>query len=355
MNDKIPAISVIIPLYNAEKYISQCLGSILSQTFQDFEVIVVDDCSTDNSVAIVESMYPKFNGKLHLVKRSKNSGGAAIPRNIGMRVSRGKYLAFIDNDDLYTNNAFKDMYEAAEETQADVIHVEKFLVTKDGSEEIQSNTPLRIERYESGPLVDKITFETNDLGERIRRYSKHQIYWNIWNKLFRREFITENYIEFPDYKIADDMMFCFFCMCLAKRYVRIPNVINVYRVRKDSFIHKQTSVEEYLKKCIKMITEGVKIMDDFMNDMDYFMKYPEYKYMVINFFVHEHFNWLNKIYTQNLPYKIDSLLRNEFAINPHHNIALTSYLFNISNIYRLKLSQAQQQILILQKKLQEKN
>ena len=78
-----PAVSVIIPMYNAEKYIGECLESLLLQTFQDFEVIVVDDCSTDNSFSIVESYIPKFDGRLKLTKTEKNSGGGGyVPRNI---------------------------------------------------------------------------------------------------------------------------------------------------------------------------------------------------------------------------------------------------------------------------------
>ena len=354
-SDKIlPSISVIIPLYNAEKYIAQCLGSILSQTFQDFEVIVVDDCSTDNSVAIVENMTPKFNGKLHLVKRNKNSGGAAIPRNIGMRLSRGKYISFIDNDDLFTTNALKDMYEAAEQTQADVIHAEKLLVTKDGRKEIDDNTPLKIERWEVGLLVDKITFESYDLGERIQRYSKKQIFWNVWNKLFRREFLAENYIEFPDYKIADDMIFCFYCLCLAKNYVRIPNVFNIFRTRNDSFFRRQISLEEESKKWVKIIAEGTRLMDNFMKKIDYFKEHPEFRFMVIDFFVNENINWMNQIFATIPVYKLDSIIRKELSNDLNENLALTSYLFNRMAIYRLQLSQANKQILLLQKELEEK-
>ena len=96
-----PAISVIIPMYNVEKYIGQCLGSLLSQTFQDFEAIVVDDCSTDNSVAEVEKFLPKLNDRLKLIKLNKNSGGVGIPRNVGIQLAHGKYIAFLDSDDLF--------------------------------------------------------------------------------------------------------------------------------------------------------------------------------------------------------------------------------------------------------------
>lgn len=86
------AVSVIIPLYNAEKYVGECLDSLLEQTFQDFEVIVVDDCSTDNSAKIVESYAPKFNGRFMFTILEKNSGSGALPRNKGLLLSRGEYI-----------------------------------------------------------------------------------------------------------------------------------------------------------------------------------------------------------------------------------------------------------------------
>ena len=82
-------ISVVIPMYNAEKYIGDCLDSLLAQTFGDFEVIVVDDCSTDSSCAVVQSYAGKFGGRLKLARTEKNSGGGGyVPRNIGLNLSR---------------------------------------------------------------------------------------------------------------------------------------------------------------------------------------------------------------------------------------------------------------------------
>lgn len=82
-----PAVSVIIPMYNAENFIAEGLESILAQTLQDFEVIVVDDCSTDNSRAVVESYLEKFDGRLKIFSTEKNSGNGALPRNKGMNFS----------------------------------------------------------------------------------------------------------------------------------------------------------------------------------------------------------------------------------------------------------------------------
>ena len=80
---EIPAVSAIIAMYNTEKYIGECLDSLLAQTFTNFEVIVVDDCSTDSSPAIVASYLPKFGGRLKVLRLKKNSGNNGIPNNTG--------------------------------------------------------------------------------------------------------------------------------------------------------------------------------------------------------------------------------------------------------------------------------
>ncbi|MBR0262196.1 MAG: glycosyltransferase family 2 protein [Selenomonadaceae bacterium] len=123
----LPKISVIIPLYNAEKYIGDCLESLLVQTFQDFEVIVVDDCSTDNSVAIVQSYAEKFGGRLKIARTKKNSGGGGyVPRNLGLNLSRGEYVIFMDSDDAVTPDALEKLYTTAKKFDADVVGCEKY-------------------------------------------------------------------------------------------------------------------------------------------------------------------------------------------------------------------------------------
>ena len=107
MAEKNPAISVIIPMYNTEKYIAACLDSVLSQTFQNYEVIIVDDCSNDKSCEIVESYKPKFGGKLQLIRSEKNSGSPGVPRNTAMPLAKGKYIYFLDSDDALIDTALE--------------------------------------------------------------------------------------------------------------------------------------------------------------------------------------------------------------------------------------------------------
>ncbi len=91
-------ISVITPMYNAENYILETINSVLSQTYQNWEMIIIDNCSTDNSVKIVENIHDK---RIQLIKLDYNSGGPARPRNVGIENSKGDYIAFLDADDVW--------------------------------------------------------------------------------------------------------------------------------------------------------------------------------------------------------------------------------------------------------------
>ena len=98
-----PLVSIIIPLYNSENYVHKTIESILNQTYKNFELIIVDDASTDNSITIINS-YIRDDKRIKLIQSSSNFGGPARPRNIGIRKSKGEYIAFCDNDDLWENN-----------------------------------------------------------------------------------------------------------------------------------------------------------------------------------------------------------------------------------------------------------
>ena len=146
MAEKNPEISIVMPMYNMEKYIGECLDSVLSQTFQNYEVIIVDDCSTDKSCEIVESYKPKFGGKLQLIRSEKNSGYPGIPRNKGIDISKGKYICFLDSDDAFINTALEELYNTAEEFQADVIHCERYFFVQD-EDFTTDKTKLKADAY----------------------------------------------------------------------------------------------------------------------------------------------------------------------------------------------------------------
>ena len=190
---ELPAISVVIPMYNAEKYVGECLDSLLAQTFQDFEVIVVNDCSTDNSVAVVESYAEKFGGRLKIARTKKNSGCGGIPRNIGMTLSRGEYISFLDADDTITPTAFEELYSVAKKFDADVVACEKYYPVPEkrwyDSEFRKTIKPVGARK---NSFVTEPTLLTNNFFERVQGLSQTDFLWSLWSKLIRRDFIFEN-------------------------------------------------------------------------------------------------------------------------------------------------------------------
>ena len=352
-NFQMPKISIIIPMYNTEKYIQQCLESLLNQNFQQYEVIIIDDCSADKSTKIVEKMAPKFNS-LQLIKRSKNSAAPGILRNIGIGLAKGKYLLFMDSDDVITKTALEELYRAAEDSQADVIHEEKFLITKDRSEELTNKTqliPISWERKDENGFVTKNTTISEDMSDRLQRYSQGQFYWNTWSKLFKREFIIKNHILFPDLFSAEDMIFCFKCLCLAKNYVRVPNVVYFYRIRQGSIAHHDRQMEDHIQRQVKIIIDGSKCLNDFMKEFEIFDLQPEFRQNVLDIFIREHFRHLRHIYANTPVHEINEILYKEFLTSSNVDASLISYFFSEANLFRVLFEQAQHQIAQLQEEL----
>ena len=162
-NSSSPAISVIIPLYNAEDYLGECIDGILAQTFQDFELIIVDDCSTDSSCEIVESYIPKFDGRLKLYHTPKNTGSGVIARNIGLSYASGEYVYNMDNDDLITETALEEMYKLAREYDADVVYCERYYMSSGVGKNFTKDIYLAKGKIQKPPYVEEPTLEPEDL------------------------------------------------------------------------------------------------------------------------------------------------------------------------------------------------
>ncbi len=330
-----PLISVIIPLYNAEKYIKACLDSLEAQTLKDFEVIVVDDCSTDRSVEIVEGMNEKFGGRLHLLKREKNSGGAAVPRNDALKIAVGKYIFFLDADDLILPNALKTVYDIAESTGSDFVHAERCF-RPDNFEEITPQTKFITFTMQKDQCIDKPTFEPDDIGERVKHFSERKMWWIACNNLFRRDLIVDNRIEFINIKSTEDMIFFFSCLCCAKKYIRIPDIFYVYRQTPGSITHPTVSVEKYVESYASILINGVKAFDEFADRLDFFIRHPEFKYMAIDYYIKSNLEWNSWAYAANPAPVFYATLRRKFSEIPSANVLLTTYLFGLANDYWLE-------------------
>lgn len=324
------AVSVVIPMYNTEEYIGECLTSLVNQTFQDFEVIIADDCSTDNSCVVAQNFSSHFRNRLKLGKLSVNSGYPSIPRNFALANARGKYVYFLDSDDLLSETALEELYNVAEKFNADVVHVEKYIIfSGDGKDaELQS--------FQAGGLVTEPTLETFDICERVTGFVQKKFLWWACNKLFRRQFLCDNKITFPKTTTFEDFVFAFKCLVAAKNYVRVPFASYYYRIREDSLSHKAScAVPQFMEDTMNV----VKSTDDFMLGKKFFADNPEYRYMLIDFFMQIQLeSFAKSIFlsgNNSLGELYDFLYKEIFSRTTQEHAAFTSYLFIAMNVFKL--------------------
>ena len=312
---------MIIAMYNAENFIAECLGSLANQTLQDFEVIIVDDCSTDNSCAVVGNFFATFGERLKLMKLSRNSGCPGIPRNFAMEAARGKYLYFMDSDDLLSESALEDLYNVAEKFKADVVHAEKSFAffDEDGKSKAE---PVS---FQTGEFVTEPTLETSDIGERVTDFIRKRYLWWACNKLFRRQLLKDNQIKFAAMRNFEDFVFVFKNLVAAKNYVRVPFVSYYYRIRKNSLSHESRDAVEMSQTMIEVVGE----LDNFMNGRKFFRENFQYRYALLDFFIRERLEVISKnlfVTSELEPAAVFEFFRDKI-FSAKSNAALTAYLF----------------------------
>lgn len=319
-------ISVIIPVFNAEKYLCECLESLLNQTFTDFEVILVDDCSTDNSVTIAESFFEKFGGRLKIIYLPKNTGNASIPRNEGLRFSRGDYIFFMDNDDLLINTALAELYRLAEDFQADAVYMERgFLL--DGENITAATWNKNVAK------IDKPTLETQEISARVENFLRTGYGWAPWTKFLRRDFLIANKIDFPHVKISEDVLWTFKVICLARNFLRVPNQLYVYRSVENSWSRVNREPADEIKFWLDPLIKGLDYLDEFMDELDFFTQNPNYRFEVTNFFVKMQVAGMLGALKNLNRYELYEIIHREFD---GKHAALIANLFVVMNFYRDK-------------------
>lgn len=215
MNEEV--ISIIVPCYNAEKYIGRCLESLLNQTYTNIEIICIDDKSTDNSLEVCER-FAAVEPRIRLIRR-ENNGGQASARNIGIRKAQGDYIAFVDADDWVVPDYLENLYELLTTYQADLAQ---------GS---YIRTAIEIDESYVQPRKEKITCITGrEALDRMFSASMAQpdIEYTIpCNKLYRK--CAMEGIAFPDGKIFEDQYFTAMIYYKCRKIVTTDKSIYFYR------------------------------------------------------------------------------------------------------------------------------
>ena len=321
-----PAVSVIIPMYNAEQYIGEALESILAQTFQSFEVIVVDDCSKDSSYEVVKSYIPKFDGRLKLLSMGKNSGSAPAPRNKGFLFSRGEYIFFMDADDMFTETALEEMYSLAKEYKADAVYCEKYYMSSGMGKDFLKNMFLANEKNQEPPFVDKPTLEVENMAQRIKKMTAKNYWVTPWQRLVSRELLAENKITFPEIIGCDDVVWCFEVLCCAKRFLRVPNACYIRRMSNESFTRSKKPPNRVIHQWADVTVRGLKFVNNFMNKIPFFQENPNYRYEAFASIARSSFQMTYSAYSKLKPEKIYDIFLNEFAKDTGDNDVLVAFL-----------------------------
>ena len=213
---ELPEVSVIIPVYRVEDYINQCVDSVLSQTFKDFEIILVDDGSTDNCGAICDE-YIKYDERIKVIHKS--NGGLSDARNAGLELAAGKYIYFLDSDDWINENLLEIVIAYIREGY-DLVAFNSYWAEIDGNSAKITHLSAMFE------IDDDLSRNEFYIGT----FLLSKIGWSAWDRVFKRSIIEDNGIRFVDNNkiFLEDLYF-----------ISLDDRLLYYRQRENSILHTE--------------------------------------------------------------------------------------------------------------------
>lgn len=254
-----PKVSVIIPVYNVEEYLPECLDSVVNQTLKDIEIICVDDGSTDNSLEILKE-YAKKDPRIKVLTQKNQGAGAA--RNKGLKVAEGEYLYFIDGDDYIEPEALKKVYDRITETNAEIC------VFKNGVYQQTTDTlePCNWEHLIQN-IPNKQTFNKYDIPTVFFQFC------NIpaWSKFYRTSFIRKNNLKFQNLKTCNDVYFNYMSLVSAKSITFLNETLLVWRTGHSNTTASRNKYTYCILKAFQAIKNNMK-KNDFKLLSDSFYK-----------------------------------------------------------------------------------
>ncbi|MBQ6772763.1 MAG: glycosyltransferase [Synergistaceae bacterium] len=277
-------VSVIVPVYGVEKYIKVCVDSILNQTLSNLEVVLVNDCTPDNSMKICEELYGN-NERVQLINQPRNMG-AGEARNRGIQEARGKYIGFVDSDDQVQPEMFEKMFSAASKFNADVVHNTGLnpIIPAKGEyipvDMTDKDSVLSFVVHLDFQPAQEVTLINDDMDERLDGWLKHKYHWAVWNQLYKREFLLAHNIKFGEMKLAEDLIFSLECLFNAKNYVVNPGGWYIYRPSFTSLSRSTRSPKGTLKAVSSQLN-GLNLMKSSVMKIAYFRDNPEKFWLVL--------------------------------------------------------------------------
>ena len=256
-------VSVIVPVYNVEKYLCECMDSIINQTLDDIEIICVNDGSTDNSLEILEE-YAQKDSRVKVI--TIENSGLSIARNYGIQHAQGEYIGFVDSDDYIDSTMYEKLYISCVQNNLDLA-ICKISLFDDKTCQVYNDLDYFNLNVFTG--FDKEIFNSDDT-----KPFTCNINVNAYNKLYKKSLLDNNSIEFPPHLIFEDEVFFIKTYLYAKRISVVNEFLYYYRVNRAGSITYQDKENNYVD-----MVEVYKKERDIFKQIN---KYDEYKLLLAN-------------------------------------------------------------------------
>lgn len=315
-----PKVSIIVPVYNTGKYLKKCLDSLIHQTLEDIEIIIVNDGSTDDSQSIIDE-YVKMDSRIK--SYIKENGGQGSARNLGLEKSTGEYIGYIDSDDFVELNMYEDMYNKSLEDNSDIVNVGYYIYS------------------ETGYIIEKQVFRRTENPTNIYN-TPEVLFYNtaVTNKLFKASLLKSNNIQFRVKKWYEDFDFVIKTLCYASNISVIEKPYYYYLQRSGSTMNNSNTsrnleILEAMDEIISFCKEQ-GIYDKYIDELEFLAL--QHIYLPTNVrIIRANTSWKEKYEVIN---KINKYMDGHFENyknNKYNNIILTKKKQNILKLIKLKM------------------
>ncbi|TWP25145.1 glycosyltransferase family 2 protein [Apibacter muscae] len=226
-NQSLPLITVSIPIYNCEKYIERCIGSVLRQTYSNIEILLIDDKGIDSSLHIIKKIQAEYPTKIRIIEHSKNLG-LSIVRNTGIDNAKGEYIFFLDSDDEISSDCIQKLYDRASSTGA--------TLTIGQTMAINTFSNAKYPIFKFAPSLDFIDNNNTILCN----FCKGKWAVSAWNKLIKIDFIKKHKIYFVEGLFSQDELWSFHCAIKLDSITFLDEYTYYYYLHGESIIFNKT-------------------------------------------------------------------------------------------------------------------
>lgn len=267
-------ISVIVPIYNVERYLPRCIESVRNQKLADIEIILVDDGSPDACPQMCDD-YARADNRIKVVH--KKNEGLGYARNSGLQYATGEYVTFLDSDDYVSKDMYEKVYQALKSTKSDCC-VTGYIVKKDSGEEVIKYNPLGNSVYENDEIIRKVL--AGMLGSLPEQKRDTVIGMSVWKCVYSRDVIVDNRISFPSERefISEDIIFQIKTIPHTKRVCTLSEGLYYYCENKNS----QSLTKTYSRNKFDRYKKLYKKELDMLTDLGF---YEETKMRVARMFL----------------------------------------------------------------------